>query len=235
MMNTTSIVDVTYTQYLSSWLDNLPSLSVLDVFKDPGSCAVLSVDVINGFCSQGPLASPRVARIVGPVVALFQAAWDQGVRNFVLAQDTHDPQAVEFESWPDHCVRGTQESEAVDALKALPFYSQISTIPKNSIHAAMNTALPAWMEERPNLETFVVVGDCTDLCTYQLAMHLRLYANAHQCRRRVIVPADCVDTYDLPLEIALKSGSIPHPAEILHPLFLQHMALNGVEVVKTIQ
>ena len=50
----------------------------------------------------------------------------------------------------------------------------------------------------------------------------------------VIVPANCVDTYDLPLEAAKQIGALPHDAGLLHPLFLYHMALNGASVVKAI-
>jgi nicotinamidase-related amidase len=110
----------------------------------------------------------------------------------------------------------------------------MTTFPKNSIHSALDTELETWLDNQPDLDTFVVVGDCTDLCTYQLAMHLRLHANANQINRRVIVPEDCVDTYDLPVETALVMGILPHPAEPIHAMFLYHMALNGVEVIKSI-
>ncbi len=36
--------------------------------------------------------------------------------------------------------------------------------------------------------TFVVVGDCTDLCIYQNAMGIRLLANEHNARVRVMYP-----------------------------------------------
>ena len=50
----------------------------------------------------------------------------------------------------------------------------------------------------------------------------------------IIVPADCVDTYDLPVETAERVGALPHDANLLHPLFLYHMALNGALVVRNI-
>ena len=61
-------------------------------------------------------------------------------------------------------------------------------------------------------------------------MHLRLEANARQLARRVIVPADCVATYDLDVETAAQISAMPHPGDLLHALFLYHMRLNGVEV-----
>lgn len=221
-----------YLDYLVHWQADLPTLPLADVLQEPDRCAIICVDVINGFCTIGPLASPRVNAIVKPIVRLFKAAWKLGLRHIVLTQDAHDPQAVEFGDYPGHCVRGTPEAETVDAFKSLPFYPQMVTFPKNSINSFINTGLPAWMEAHTDITTFIAVGDCTDLCTYQLAMHLRLEANARQVQRRVLVPADCVDTFDFPLEAALQAGAYPHPAEILHPLFLNHMASNGVEVVQ---
>jgi hypothetical protein len=66
-------------------------------------------------------------------------------------------------------------------------------------------------------------------------MQLRLDANARQLQRRVIVPTDCVDTYDRAVVIATQQGGLPHDAELLNAVFLYHMALNGVEVVRKIQ
>jgi len=61
---------------------------------------------------------------------------------------------------------------------------------------------------------------------------LRLRANARGDRLRVIVPGDCVQTYDLPVAVATGIGALPHPGDLLHDLFLYHLALNGVEVCR---
>ena len=220
--------------FLEQWMDDLPVYKAGEVFAAPRRAAVVSVDVINGFCFFGPLASPRVAAIVDPIARLFTRAWDSGVRDLLLTQDTHEPDAVEFGQFPPHCVRGSAESEPVDAFKALPFFDAMVILEKNSISSGLNTGLDAWLDAHPETDTFVVVGDCTDLCTYQLAMHLRLDANARQLRRRVIVPRDCVDTYDRPVEAAQREGGLPHAGDLLHAVFLYHMALNGVEVAAAI-
>lgn len=221
--------------YLEKWMGALPVLPLAQATPQPRQAAIVSVDVIKGFCSVGPLASPRVAKIVGPITELFQSAWAHGLRHILLTQDTHEPDAVEFSAWPPHCVRGSEEAETVDEFKQLPFFDQMVILPKNSIHSGLNTGLNDWIAAHPEVNTFFVAGDCTDLCTYQLAMHLRLDANAHQLQRRVIVPMDCVDTYDRPLSAAEAEGGFPHPGDLLHAVFLYHMALNGVEVVQRIQ
>lgn len=223
-----------FLRYITDWEAALPAVELATLTADPQRVAVVSVDVINGFCHSGPLASPRVKNIIGPIVRLFERAHAAGVRHFILTQDTHEPEAVEFGQYPPHCVRGTEESEAVPEFKALPFYREIVTFPKNSINSALNTGLEDWLKEHPEVTTLIAVGDCTDLCTYQLAMHLRLRANAHQLRQRVILPVDCVDTYDLPVEAAKQIGAVPHDGDLLHLIFLYSMMLNGVEVVRSL-
>ena len=223
-----------FLDYLDGWLADLPVLPLQQAVPAPDRAAILSVDVINGFCYEGPLSSPRGAGIVEPIAKLFEQAWNYGVRHILLSQDTHEPEAVEFGQWPQHCVRGTSEAETVDAFKALPFFDQMVIQEKNSIHAGINTSLNQWIAAHPEIDTFIVVGDCTDLCTYQLAMHLRLDANARQIERRVIVPENCVQTYDLPVETALQVGAVPHPGDLMHAVFLYYMALNGVEIISHI-
>jgi nicotinamidase-related amidase len=224
-----------FLDYVTSWEASLPSVELEQVIPESARAALLSVDVINGFCHFGPLASPRVRDIIPPIVRLMQRTHAAGVRHFILTQDTHEPDAVEFGQYPPHCVRGTAEAEAVPEFRALPFYKDMLTFPKNSIHSALNTGLEAWLAAHPEVDTFLVVGDCTDLCTYQLAMHLRLRANAQQLRQRVILPVDCVDTYDLPVETARQIGALPHAGDLLHLMFLYSMKLNGMEVVRTIK
>ncbi|MDX9864150.1 MAG: isochorismatase family cysteine hydrolase [Anaerolineaceae bacterium] len=221
--------------WLEGWLAERPELILSEAAADPDEIAIFSVDVIKGFCNMGPLSSPRVADIVTPVVSLMQTAWDEGVRHIVLTQDSHEPDAVEFGGFPPHCIRGTEEAETVDAIAALPFFDQLTIIEKNSIDSGLNTGLDAWLAERPQIQTCIVVGDCTDLCVYQLAMHLRLDANARQLQRRVIVPVNAVDTYDTPMAVAEELGIYPHPGDLLHATFLYHMAVNGIEVVKSIE
>jgi nicotinamidase-related amidase len=228
-MNTLNSQD--FLTYLEPWVANLPEINLSEAVIHPEHAAILSVDIINGFCYEGTLASPRVARIVEPTAQLFKTAWIYGIHNIILIQDTHEPNAVEFGAWPAHCVRGTSEAETVTAFKALPFFDQILKLEKNSISSQLNTGLVEWLAAHPEIDTFIAVGDCTDLCTYQLAMQLRLEANSTQLKRRVIVPADCVDTYDLPVKAAQIIGAMPHPGDLLHAVFLYHMALNGIEVV----
>jgi nicotinamidase-related amidase len=217
------------------WYNHRPTLDLAQVIEDAGGAdrvAIIAVDVTVGFCCEGALSSDRVGSIIEPVARLFRHAHDRGVRHFVLPQDTHAENAAEFGSFPPHCVRGTDESETVPDLRDLPFSHLFTVIEKNSVSVSLGTELDSWLEAHPEVRTFLVVGDCTDFCTHQLAMHLRLRANAFQMRDvRVIVPVDGVDTFHIPVDVAEEAGIMPHHADLLHLIFLFNMAQNGVEVV----
>ena len=224
-----------FLNYLADWYAGLPALDLGAELAEPSRAAVVIVDLTRGFCTEGPLSSPRVQAVVAPIVRLAERAHALGVRHFLLPQDTHEPDAVEFGSFAPHCVRGTPESETVPELMALPWASQFTVITKNSINSTLAPGWQAWHARHADVSTFIVAGDCTDYCVYQLAMSLRVSANSNQARDvRVIVPADCVDTYDLPVEVAKSLGILPHAGDLLHLVFLYHMAVNGVEIVSTV-
>jgi nicotinamidase-related amidase len=221
-----------FLKYLDNWMGGLKQKGIRDFPASATQTAILAVDVIEGFCDFGPLASPRVGKIAKPVSALISNAWAYGIQQIFLINDTHEHDAIEFQNFPPHCTRGSQEAQPVKEIRELPFFDQMKILPKNSISSNLNTILPAVLNQSPKTSTYIVVGDCTDLCTYQLAMFLRLDANARQIKdRKVIVPTNCVDTYDLSVEGGKQIGVIPHPADFLHAVFLYHMMLNGVEVV----
>jgi len=112
-------------------------------------------------------------------------------------------------------------------------------IEKNSLHPALGTPFDRWLEDHPEVRTTIVAGNCTDLCVYQPAMHLRLRANAlNLAAVRVIVPAEAVDTYDVPEDAPPTSGIEIHPGDFFHQVILYHLyhlALNGVDVVRALR
>lgn len=225
-----------FLQELVNWEQKLPTVT-WDDFLPEGQLeqvVVFSVDMINGFCHGGALASERVKRIIPSVVQSFKDAFSVGVRKFILAQDCHTPESIEFADFPAHCLLGTTEAETIPELMALPFKDLFRIVAKNSLNAFHGTELRQWLDEHQDLRVAVVVGDCTDLCVHQLAMFLKLYANAHNLPLRVIVPENAVQTYDLPVDTAREIGVLPHDGDVMHLMFLYHMRLNGVEVVREI-
>lgn len=224
----------TFLNWLDAWYAKLKGLDLKRELRDPACAAVCAENLVNGFYLEGELASPRLTALVQPTAKLFQRAYDVGVRTFVMFQDSHGEHAEEFKHFPPHCIRGTREAQTVEPLRELPFASEFMIVKRNSLHPALHTELDRWLDMHQDLDTFVIVGGFTDLSIYQLATYLKLRATAHDLPRRVIVPANLVDTFDQSPAAATPSGVLPHDADLLQRVFLYHMTLCGIEVVKEI-
>lgn len=229
---------------ITSWYDNLQSVAYADL---PGSKGIVVTDMVNGFVHEGPLASPRVKALVEPIRNLCVRAVAGGTHLFVSLQDTHREDALEFKSFPPHCIEGTAEAELIPELQDVPCDWHV--FEKNTLNAGLSRfdglggMVEGWVQQRNptanryphncNIRTFIVVGNCTDLCVYQTAMFLRLHLNELHWpwNVEVVVPANLVDTYDLKLGLG-EMGN--HDADFFNKVFLYHMALNGIKVVKEI-
>lgn len=222
--------------WLVEWQANRPSFDLAAEMQarnlSPENVAILSADMVNGFCYEGNLASPRVRALIPAIVGFFNRAHELGIRNFVLAEDHHDPDAPEFREYGPHCITGTSEAQTIPDLANLPYARDFTLIPKNCLSLAIHTNFIAWLREHQEVKLFITVGDCTDLCVYNMALYMRMEANARNAHDvEIVAPISMIDTYDLPLDVAERIGAMPHPAALMHPLFLYHMALNGIKVV----
>ena len=205
-----------------------------------------------------PLASSRVGAIARPIVGLLTALHNVNVENFILVQDCHDPDAREFEAFPPHAVRGTEGADTIYELTKLPFADKFIVFLKNTLSPAWayrekrhvppekthpiypEGYIPVWRESfdrylaTHDIRTAIVVGNCSDLCVRELTMYLLMRTNEHQGKMRIVIPTNCVQTFDLPVDIAKKIGAMPHPGDAYHMWALYEMARNKIEVVRGI-
>jgi nicotinamidase-related amidase len=225
-----------FLSYLDRWYSELPIVSMKSLLNEfaPEQTALFAIDVVNGFCREGNLSSPRVAKIVEPVAQLFRDADQMGIQNYVLSQDTHPSNSKEFQIYPPHCIEGTPESRTVRELTDLPNSRKFQVLPKRTINPGIERNLQEWMERHDNIRQFIVTGDCTDICVYLMSIYLKSRSVQQDVSYQIVVPANCVDTYDVPVETAEEADILPHPGDFLHRVFLYHMALNGVRVVAEI-
>lgn len=226
-----------FPDFLQQWLAALPAVSFDSLLKQypAEQTAVLSIDMVNGFCKKGNLSSPRVGAIVEPVVRLFRNAEQHGLNHYALLEDHHPENSKEFTVYPPHCVEGTEEAATIQELQELPHAYKFRVFPKNTINPGLEPAFVDWLKLNDSLRQFLVVGDCTDICVYQLALFLKLRSLSNNRADNVVVPADCVDTYDIPVEAFKEKAILPHPGDLLHSVFLYHMQQNGIQVVARIE
>ena len=101
--------------------------------------------------------------------------------------DNHDPDDLEFQMFPRHCVKGTEEAQVIPELG--DFVTEENLVPKNRYSGFFDTKLGSRLEEL-GPEKVIVCGVCTDICVLHTA------ADARNRDYSVEVPTDCVATFD---------------------------------------
>jgi len=178
------------------------------------------VDMVNGFAREGALMSKRVEDLIPEIVGISEKCSELGIQKIAFA-DCHTDLSPEFDAYLIHCMRDSSESEVVEEIKNVGGYK---LIPKNSTNGFLEQEFQSWLNQNSAVDTFIVTGDCTDICVQQLAITLKTWFNMHNRKSRIIVPANAVETYDLGL----------HNAGLMNVMALYNMLINGVEIVEGI-
>lgn len=180
------------------------------------STLVLVVDMINGFCKKGALASERCEGIIAPIKDLLLKL---PKAQHVFIRDEHAEDAIEFKSFPPHC-HNKDESSVVKELKE--FAKNAIDVAKNSTNAFF--ALGNKVANLGGFANILLVGVCTDICVMQLALTLRTYFNEINSPANVTVITDCVETYDAP----------GHNANLSNLFSLKFLEQAGVQLFKSL-
>ena len=200
-------------------LAKLPAVQLNDLSRK--HTALLIVDMINGFAREGALKSDRVEALI-PVIAELSKECDKLNITKLAFADCHTMTSPEFEAYPAHCLKETSEAKVVDEIREIGGYT---LIPKNSTNGFIEEEFQKWLKENKNVNTFIVAGDCTDICVQQFAITLKTWFNKQNKKARVIVPVNMTDTYDLGV----------HDANLMNVMALYNMIINGVEVVAGVE
>ena len=152
------------------------------------SNVVLVVDMVRGFLEPGHnlYCGDDSRRIIPQVHQLLERERRAG-SEVLFVCDHHDPDDLEFQIFPVHCVKGTQEPLVIPELAE--FVTETNVIPKNRYSGFFNTDL-AQRLERLKPDKLIICGVCTDICV------LHTTSDARNRDYPVEVPADCVATFD---------------------------------------
>lgn len=152
--------------------------------------ALIVTDAQNGFLRQGNLASDRCLAVLPAIREEVERALAEGERVFFTA-DTHEPDDLEFEIFPEHCVRGTREAQLVDELVDYLDRDDCHLIAKRRYSALFETELEGLLH-RFGIDDVRICGVCTDICVQHTAADLRNRDIG------VTVVADATATFDAP-------------------------------------
>ncbi|MDQ3538567.1 MAG: cysteine hydrolase [Actinomycetota bacterium] len=178
--------------------------------------ALMVVDMQNGFLREGNLASEDCLAVLPAVIREVDAAL-AAAQVVIFTADTHETEDREFEVFPTHCVRGTQEAQLVDELLGYLDSPGVHLLPKRRYSAMFETELEGLLH-RFAVDSVRICGVCTDICVLHTAADLRNRDIA------VTVAAEATATFDAP----------EHPADAIREQSLRHMAqILGARVERT--
>ena len=163
--------------------------------------ALLVADMLVGFLETGHnlYCGDDARGIIPHIQRLIEDEQAKGTSVFFIC-DTHDPDDLEFQIFPEHCIKGTKECEVIPELST--YDGEI--IPKRRYSAFFDTDLEHRLAElKP--DKVIICGVCTDICILYTA------ASARNRDYAVEIPVDCVATFDP----AAHENALSHMEKIL--------------------
>ena len=147
---------------------------------------LLVVDMLNGFLEPGRnlYCGDHAREIIPNVKALIEREVADG-SDVIFICDTHDPDDLEFQMFPVHCLRGTEEADVIPELTGYPG----ELVRKRRYSAFFETDLGERLEALAP-DKLIICGVCTDICVLHTA------ADARNRDYVVEVPTDCVASFD---------------------------------------
>ncbi|MGN1480856.1 isochorismatase family cysteine hydrolase [Porcipelethomonas sp.] len=179
------------------------------------------VDIINGFIRTGALHDKKIESIIPPVCNFLNYCNRNKITSIAFA-DSHSENSCEFSSFPEHCLTGSEESQIVKELTKIGGFQVIEKNSTNGFHAP---GFKEFLKENPDKSSYIVCGDCTDICVLNFCLCLKTYFNEINKESEIIVPLNMTETYH----------STTHDKNYMNIASLEIMNINGIKLTGGIE
>lgn len=133
--------------------------------------ALIVVDMLKGFCREGfPLYCGKQAEEIVPFIQRKIREYDRREEMVIFLADNHRPDDKEFEMFPPHCVKGSEQAEVLPEL--LDLAENKIVLPKTRFDPFIGTNLDGILKELAPGE-LEIVGVCTNICVLYTVESLR--------------------------------------------------------------
>lgn len=183
-----------------------------------------NIDMNNGFVNFGAMANPAYNELVPEQLKLIEKIRNEkGIVNFIL--EGHDIDALEFQSYPEHCVIGTPEADLIPELIKEERKANTYKFYKNCINGMLNLEVGEQLKRLKNLKEIIYSGVCADLCVMDFARTNARYLDQINKNAKLFVVKSTIDTFDAP----------NHNREEWIDIACKVMEQAGIEVVENVE
>ncbi len=189
MNNLKNNMNFEYFNALNDEFQNLENINLSNF--DKNNTVLIIVDMVNGFVKEGALSSKDILDI-NENISKIALNCNKKEIPIIAFSDSHCESCEEFNSFPVHCVKGTYESFITDEIKKAKFI----TIEKNSTNGFIEDEFLNYIKSNENIENFIVIGCCTDICVLQFSLTLKAYYNKNDKPSNVFVVKNLTQTYN---------------------------------------
>ena len=151
------------------------------------SNVVLAVDMLVGFMEPGHnlYCGDASREIIPSIQQLIEREQAEG-SSVIFICDNHEPDDLEFQMFPEHCISGTSEAEIIAELAKY----EGEVVHKKRYSAFYGTDLEQRLKAL-GPDKIIICGVCTDICVMHTA------SDARNRDYAVEVPIDCVASFDI--------------------------------------
>ena len=180
------------------------------------------IDMIDGFVKYGAMHDKEIGKIIPAQIELLEKMQEEK-SIIAIVKDSHEKGCKEFNSYPEHCVKGSGEENLVEELRM--FENEDSLVyEKNSTSVVHVPKFFEDIKKMKNLKEIIFMGCCTDICVLNLAIPLQNYFDQKDRNITITVPKNAVETYDAP----------NHNREEYNEMAFKLMNQAGINLVETL-
>ena len=183
-----------------------------------------NIDMNNGFVNFGAMANSNYNALVPEQLKLIEKMRiERGVVDFIL--EGHDKDALEFQTYPKHCILGEKESELIPQLITEQNKPNTYTFHKNCINGMLNLDVQEQIRKLKNIKEIIYSGVCADLCVMDFARTNARFLDQINKKVKLFAVKSTIDTFDAP----------GHSKEEWTEIAYKVMSQAGIEIVENVE
>lgn len=177
------------------------------------------IDMINGFVNFGALADHNINKITPKIIDLIKKANLSGA-HIIAFRDAHSIDDEEFNTFPVHCLKGSEESKLIPELAV--YKDKMWEIEKDTTNGFVTKDFLE-LVNKFDFNNVYVVGCCTDICVLNFVNSYLSFNKKYNKTTNIIVIENACATFDSPT----------HNAKDMHDKAIREMEQNGAKIVRS--